>query len=288
MHGRLPEPVLSRIPRTIWTFWDDADKVPAIVQMCIATWRKHNPDYSLTVLTMDNHMKYTGGVDVRKIKHNDSKQRASDFVRLLVLAEHGGVWCDASTICLQSLDWVQRKLSSNPDADFVGFYLDGWTRIQQFPVIESWWFACIPRSPLGCAWRDEFMGMQEYPSIDAWLAVTKRDGVDTQGIDVSNYYAIHVAAQRVMQLRHIGGIDPSAARPAMELAAAERGPYRYLVETAWDSERAVRELMDGTQSRLIRSRGLEKPPFIKLRGCERGHLERWGNEAAIQGAIDAL
>jgi mannosyltransferase OCH1-like enzyme len=58
----------TEIPKKIWTFWDN-DDIPDIVQKCIHTWKKHNPNYEITVVTKKSLSEYLPGVDFSKIKH---------------------------------------------------------------------------------------------------------------------------------------------------------------------------------------------------------------------------
>jgi mannosyltransferase OCH1-like enzyme len=29
----------------MWTYWDNEDKIPKVVRMCMESWKKWNPDY---------------------------------------------------------------------------------------------------------------------------------------------------------------------------------------------------------------------------------------------------
>ncbi len=90
---------------------------------------------------------------------NKMPQRVSDIARLYAIAEHGGIWADASVLLTRSLDWVlelqvkqlvvgwsmvhlaglQRRimhLQEKDDLEFVGYYLRSDTTIPASPVIE--------------------------------------------------------------------------------------------------------------------------------------------------------
>lgn len=113
------------IPRIVWAYWDG--DVPPLVAKCIESWKKHNPTYKIIVLNKGNLSTYLPQVDFASMKHvNDSVQRFSDFVRVHVLAEHGGIWIDASTICQAPLDWIQ-QIQHEKDVEFVGYFTDNMT-----------------------------------------------------------------------------------------------------------------------------------------------------------------
>jgi hypothetical protein len=68
-------------------------------------------------------------------------QRIAEVARLYAIAEHGGIWVDASLLFTQSLDWVL-ELQREQDLEFVGYYLEADTTLPTYPVIEvSEWSA---------------------------------------------------------------------------------------------------------------------------------------------------
>jgi len=246
----------NRAPRKLWTYWDDPLKIPKTVTMCMKGWAKWNPDYQITLLTKKNYHSYVTIPDEIRTHPNfqDSPQRFSDLIRLWTLAEHGGVWIDASILLHAPLDnWLFPKY-----AEFSAFYLDGVTEKKQYPVIESWFFACNKGSSFVRKWRDEFSQIGRYPSVDKYVESCIQMGVDIQKINEPNYLAIHIAAQKILQLDQYP-ID------SLILQKAEDGPFRYLIDAKWNSEKAVR---------LACSDSRYTTPIIKLRGRERSVLEK--------------
>jgi len=194
------------IPKKIYTFWDKKD-LPPVIHNCIQTWRFLNPDYEIVVLNSENVRKYAPEVRFDKLKHGkESLARFSDYVRLAVLSKHGGIWLDASIICIQSFDvWFDswREKHRSRDIEFFGFYNEQFTTKKKYPVIESWAFACVKGSKFVKAWTKEFMATDEFETIDEYLESREDDfKVDFQKIDVlddANYLAIHISAQKVLQ-----------------------------------------------------------------------------------------
>lgn len=179
-----------------------------------------------------------------------------------MLAEHGGIWLDASTYAYARLeDWL---LPLPEGVEFGGFYLEGFTNIPHFPVIESWFFACRPRSEFVTLWRDEFLRLMDFASAEDYVQDAITQGVDLQEIMGPAYLAIHVAAQIVLQLR-------AYPLERLVLFRAEDGPYRYLVSNEWQSELAVRSFVERHPDPAPSH---ERPvPFSKLRSCERHVFE---------------
>lgn len=235
------------IPKVIWTYWEG--DIPLSVHLCMDSWRKYNPEYKVIMLNDHNLRRYVD-FDFSTLKHaKESPARFSDFVRLIMLAHHGGIWMDASIICRAPIDPL---LSSQ--YEMVGFYLDGFTTIQSSKVIESWFIACPRHSPFVKAWATEFLRTNEFDRIDDYLDDVKRS-TDFQKIFNPNYLCIHVSAQKVLQ---------SPNNYKLLLHKAEDIPYKYLVDVDWDSEKAVQSLQHSSSYQSI--------PLLKLRSIERKEL----------------
>ena len=246
----------NRAPKIIWTYWDNPDRIPKVVEMCMESWRKWNPDYEIILLTKKNYLDYVNiPYEITSNPNfNDNPARFSDLVRINVLAEFGGVWVDASILLKESID---KWLFPRP-GEFSGFYIDGFTEIKESPVIENWFFACNKGSKFMRAWKDEFIKMRDYVTVEEYIKSRMKMGVDIQKINDPIYLAMHVAAQKVLQ------IDKYPIQELI-LRKAEDGPFKYLVDAKWDDEKALElACMDKSYQR----------PIMKMRGGERDILEK--------------
>lgn len=178
------------IPKIIYTFWDSPESLPPIVEKSIDTWKKYCPDYEIRILDYEN-TKHMG------IKHKDSHARYSDFVRLYVLAETGGIWIDASIFLQRPLDdWIK------PGYDYTGYYAEFFDLTDlEFPVIESWFMAAPKGSPFIRDWKNEFFRSNEYETMSEYTdELTSKYDVDPQLLHFNlPYLAIHMAAQYCVQ-----------------------------------------------------------------------------------------
>jgi hypothetical protein len=234
----------NSIPKVIYTFWHDSEEIPPIVSTCIASWKRNNPDYKVVLLTLTNYREYCD-IDLSKINNNDSVTRSSDFIRLNVLGKTGGVWMDSTILC-------NAKLVFEPSFAFFGFRMYAFETDARFPVVESWMFGCVPRCEFVCAWRDEFMRLDDFKSVDAYIDDVTNKGILIEKIPIKNYLAIHVAAQKVLQTKQY-------LIKGMQLMDCEEGPLKYLKDMEWDSKAAIQVLCDSKHF----------PPLVKLRGSER-------------------
>jgi hypothetical protein len=249
----------SNIPNIIWTFWEGDDNT--VVHKCIESWKYYNPEYDIRILNKSNYSKYTD-IDIDSIPHSkDSMARYSDYIRCLMLSKYGGFWIDASIICHHPFSWVH-GIQKTKNVDFIGYYFDGFTQNHLFPVVESWFFACTPNSSFMHDWSDEFSSTMNHKTIDDYLENINQQNIDLQKIDVPNYLAIHVAAQKILQQN----ID----KYNICLFKAESGPFYYLNQSDWDSEKAVKYITDKKSNK-----DCYKYTFVKLRGSDRQILEKY-------------
>jgi hypothetical protein len=251
--------VSEGIPKKIWTFWN-SDVIPTMVGRCVASWRKHCPDYQITILTpstlchaIDN------SEEVLTLPFSDTPQRLADFVRLHVLHKHGGFWADASIIMFQSLDVLvenQRKTHS----EYVGYYIDKFTVSKRYPVIENWFFGCVRHSRFIGRWKNEFMRINNYRTAASYVDHIRMHNIDISGIPrlLSYYLTMHVAAQVVLQHNPF-----PIEKIYLQIAESTHGPLGYLEKCSWDTRKAVRSLIDMDRTNVL---------FVKLRGAERKYL----------------
>jgi len=239
-----------KIPKIIWTYWESED-LPPFVQGCINTWYKYNPDYKINILNRNNINNYLD-FDVYNLKMADSQQRISDFIRLNVLATNGGFWIDASIILNQSLEWIR-----DLNVDVMCYSIDHIrTPDITYPVIESWFFACIPNSDYVTKWRDEFMTINNFDNPQLYIDDVKNRSADLSSQWCSTYLLIHVAAQAVLQLHKTSS--------TMKVLDARSTAFNHLrfSSNPTDIEEGLNNICTDSPE-----------PVIKIRGIDRGYMK---------------
>lgn len=92
----------------VWVFWwQGEENAPALVQRCIWSIRRHAGGRPVCVVDRENYRSY---VDIPE--HIEKKREAgiitlthfSDILRMALLAEHGGLWMDATIYATDSMD----------------------------------------------------------------------------------------------------------------------------------------------------------------------------------------
>lgn len=99
--------------KTIWLLWFQGwDNAPWLVRQVAESWEINNPSWNIEYVTIDSLPNYVCDIDyiydeTKKIE----PQAKSDIIRLSLLKNHGGIWADATMLCMQPLDiWVEEAV----------------------------------------------------------------------------------------------------------------------------------------------------------------------------------
>ena len=91
------------IPKKIHYCWFGRGEKPKLAEKCIASWKKFCPDYEIIEWNEDNFdLDYNGFT--RYCYDNKKWAFLSDFARLVVVAEHGGIYFDTDVELLKKPD----------------------------------------------------------------------------------------------------------------------------------------------------------------------------------------
>lgn len=104
----------TTINKTIWILWLQGwDTAPWLPQQVVQSWKVQNPGWNVVLVSEMNLKEYVTDIDYM-YKDSISPQAKSDIVRLALLNKHGGVWADATLICLQPLDsWIEDSIQAS-------------------------------------------------------------------------------------------------------------------------------------------------------------------------------
>lgn len=100
----------GKIPskKYIWTAWlQGFEDMPQVVQKCIESFKKNAGDYEVKVITLNNIYEY---IDINPklksefMKGNIKPAHFTDYIRMKLLKEYGGVWLDATLFMVKPLD----------------------------------------------------------------------------------------------------------------------------------------------------------------------------------------
>jgi hypothetical protein len=89
------------VPKKIWILWLQGwETAPYIVKKVKDSWSKHNPSYEIIEVSEKNLKQY---IDIEDQGYK-TPQAYSDIIRLNILEKHGGIWADATMLCMKSID----------------------------------------------------------------------------------------------------------------------------------------------------------------------------------------
>ncbi len=105
------------IPKKIHYCWFGKGKKPKLARKCIDSWKKHCPNYEIIEwnetnfdINMNGYTKYCHG--------NQKWAFLSDYARLVIIYEHGGIYFDTDVEVIKSLDdLLQHKAFSGFEND---------------------------------------------------------------------------------------------------------------------------------------------------------------------------
>ncbi|MES1156219.1 MAG: capsular polysaccharide synthesis protein, partial [Alphaproteobacteria bacterium] len=136
------------VPKIIWTLWlQGFDQAPPVVRAAVKSWRRLNPGWRVHMLdrqTLDN---FIPAADLARIFDTEKESEAlSDQIRLELLHRYGGVWADATALCVTPLDqWLPAHMQSG----FFAFERPGPDR-----MLSSWFLAAEKGSYIVEQWRE--------------------------------------------------------------------------------------------------------------------------------------
>lgn len=137
------------ISKTIWMFWlQGVERAPALVRQCIASWQEMNPGWEVRVLDGSTAVPYlaSAAVPARRLAALPPEKRAN-ILRMRLITEEGGVWTDASSLCLRPLDhWL-------PECMAGGFFF--FRDSNPFLTADNWFLAAERHNRLAALWRDD-------------------------------------------------------------------------------------------------------------------------------------
>lgn len=92
------------IPKIIHYCWFGKGDMPELVQSCIASWHTHMPDWEYRLWSEDNFDIVTSPQYVQEAYQVKKYAFVSDYVRLWVLEQYGGLYMDVDFLVYKPFD----------------------------------------------------------------------------------------------------------------------------------------------------------------------------------------
>jgi len=140
------------LPRIVWALWFQGEEnAPEIVRCCLASWRRLNPGWQVVVLDRSTLARYADVGLPQATFESLGVQMQANLVRLALLLRHGGVWADATTLCVRPLDEVIHELVAPS-----GFF--AFTNASRERLLSNWFLAALPQHPIVAGLRTRLIG----------------------------------------------------------------------------------------------------------------------------------
>lgn len=91
------------IPKIIHYCWFGGNKIPDAVNACIASWKKFCPDYEI-ILWNETNFDVSAHPFMKKAYENKKWAFVTDYARLKIVYENGGIYLDTDVELLKNLD----------------------------------------------------------------------------------------------------------------------------------------------------------------------------------------
>lgn len=108
------------LPKIIHYCWFGGNPKPDIVERCVSSWRQFCPDYQIIEWNETNFDIQDTPRFVREAYTNKKWAFVSDYARLKIIYENGGVYLDTDVELVKPLDLLSAKCSHG----FMGFEQD--------------------------------------------------------------------------------------------------------------------------------------------------------------------
>lgn len=193
----------------VWSYWSGADS--PTVERCLQSWRRHlpSPQYDIRVLGPETVARY---VDVtHACFRSPNAALRSDYIRLALLDEYGGVWMDASVLLTRGLHEWDFLGTGDGRRCFNAFYNPGnMTTTCDYPVVETSVMAAPKGHALVRDWRDRLRqlgGECAETDIDAYM-----DRADARALQRKNLLRRYHVVYHMLQhaLWYFGGLSAYA------------------------------------------------------------------------------
>lgn len=139
------QPLAREIPKIVWMYWHSGvDAAPEVVRLCVESWKRLNPDWEVRVLSDASRRNWVDPESLVPRYGELPIQKRANLLRKLLLATYGGVWADATVLCVKPLStWL-------PMAPAEGFLLFDNKAPDRY--ICNWFIGATSNSPFILEW----------------------------------------------------------------------------------------------------------------------------------------
>lgn len=134
----------TEVTKKIWILWIQGwDHAPYIAKKVKESWEKHNPSYEVIPISENNIRDYLNDLEAQGEK---SSQAYSDIIRIKLLEKYGGIWADATMLCMKPIENLVKSINSD-----TWMYRGG----EQCKFVASWFIISKQNSYMIKKWKEK-------------------------------------------------------------------------------------------------------------------------------------
>ena len=245
------------LPKIIFCYWYNYEE-DDFIKLFVENWKKKiSPDWNIIVLHKNNVEEYTKNY-MDKYKDLDTT-KYSDFLRLYLLKEYGGVWMDISTIIINGnfLDDYYKEMIENK-YDCLLYEYNHKTKHKEYPYLENWFIMAPKNSILINEWFYIFDKSFEMGFIDFKKNILVESGLDLSNT-IGSFYDIYLMMHACLNyLMYKGKKFHICIKDACE------SMFKLQIESNWNNDILLESICQKQFDNLY---------SIKLVGSQRNYLK---------------
>lgn len=247
------------LPKRIWSFWDTT-VLPSNIQAIVDYNSIHMKGWEYIILNEFTIYDYIDKETLPTKFKRLSPEHKSDWIRLALLKQYGGLWMDITIIMNRSFDDIYNE-SCTLKSMLTGFQLRGdYTKYKNNKYIENWFIMAPKNSNIISLWYTEFNTAINMGFLSYKYRIIK-DGVDVSKIydknDTNVYLTQHACLQKILQ-------KDISDNVSMLFYNSIETMFKIQEECKWNTE-CIHEYVKDPQR-------MKKIPYIKLVGSQRKGL----------------
>ena len=224
------------LPKVIYCYWHDSES--KLMNAFLNNWKnKLSKEWQIIFINDNNINNYVNNEFIKKY-NNLEKFRFSDFLRLELLKNNGGVWMDISTIITNGnfLDKYHKEMIDN-NYDVCVYEFEDRTLIQSEPYLENWFIIAPQNSKYIIDLYNQFEKAREMDFLVYKKNILLPSGINllkTLNYEDSTYLMQHAIVHYLLKTGNQYKINKKNAKESF---------LKLHISLVWDSDKIINNIL---------------------------------------------
>ena len=224
------------LPKVIYCYWHDSES--KLMNAFVNNWKnKLSKEWQIIFINDNNINNYVNNEFIKKY-NNLEKFRFSDFLRLELLKNNGGVWMDISTIITNGnfLDKYHKEMIDN-NYDVCVYEFEDRTLIQSEPYLENWFIMAPKNSKYIIDLYNQFEKAREMDFLVYKKNILLPSGINllkTLNYEDSTYLMQHAIVHYLLKTGNQYKINKKNAKESF---------LKLHISLVWDSDKIINNIL---------------------------------------------